>query len=173
MDNIAVIILNYNTWKESIKEADMLHDLCNVDYRNIIIVDNASPNESSDQLKSNSSRGYVFIRSLENKGYAAGNNIGLKYAYEHGYRYAWILNNDILIQDRDIISKLIHVFKRDNSVAVVSPDIYAPDGHLFNRDAKRPNMYDFTLGMLRYKKKGRMVDDLGGFAYVYRPQVVA
>ena len=34
----------------------------------------------------------------------------------HGF-----LITDILIQDRDIISKLIHVFKRDNSVAVVSP----------------------------------------------------
>ena len=170
MDKIAVVILNYNTWKDSIQEADMLHNLCDVDYRNIIIVDNASLNESAEQLENNSSRGYVFIRSLENKGYAAGNNIGLKYAYEHGFHYAWILNNDIIIQDKDIISKLINVFYRDNSVAVVSPDIYSPDGHLFNRDAKRPNMYDYTLGIIRYRKKGRKVDDLGGFAYVYRPQ---
>lgn len=170
MNNIAVIILNYNTWNDSINEADMVHDLCNVEYRDIIIVDNASPNESAMQLKKNSYRGYTFIKSLENKGYAAGNNIGLKYAYEQGYRYAWILNNDIIIRDKDIISKLIHVFNRDKTVAVVNPDVYSPDGHMFNRDAKRPTLFDYTLGMVGYKKRGRMVKDLGGFAYVYRPQ---
>lgn len=76
------------------------------------------------------------MKSNTNAGYAAGNNIGMRYAYNKGYKYAWILNNDIIIDDVQIITKIIDVFEKDSSVAVVNPDIYAPDGHMFNRDAK-------------------------------------
>ena len=50
----------------------------------------------------------------------------MRYAYKAGYKYAWILNNDILINDKEIVTKLTDVFKKDSSVAVVNPDIYAP-----------------------------------------------
>ena len=65
---------------------------------------------------------------------------------------------------------MLHVFEVDSSVGVVNPDIYSPDGHLFNRDAKRYNLFDFTIGLNRYKKIGRIIEDLGGYGYIYRPQ---
>lgn len=168
---VAVIILNYKSWKETVKEADICKQRLNIDYKDIIIVDNASPNDSVEMLeKETKARGYVFLKSSENRGYAAGNNIGMKYAYSKGYNYAWILNNDIIIDDEKIVSKLIDIFIKDESVAVVNPDIYSPDGHMFNRDAKRPTFFDYTLGAKTYKSKGRHVVDLGGYAYIYRPQ---
>lgn len=168
---LAVIILNYKSWEETVKEADICKKRLNIDYQDIIIVDNASPNNSVEMLeKEAKTRGYVFLKSSENKGYAAGNNIGMRYAYSKGYKYAWILNNDIIIDDKEIVSKLIDIFVKDASVAVVNPDIYSPDGHMFNRDAKRPSFFDYTLGAKIYKNKGRQVVDLGGYAYIYRPQ---
>ena len=99
MANIAVVILNYNSWQETLEEAQLVNRTCGINYEDIIIVDNNSPNNSEKELRKNAHKGYIFIESGTNKGYAAGNNIGLKYAYEHGYDYAWILNNDILIDD--------------------------------------------------------------------------
>lgn len=85
------------------------------------------PNNSEKELRKNAHKGYIFIESGTNKGYAAGNNIGLKYAYEHGYDYAWILNNDILIDDNLLLKKMIEVFEKDDFIAVVNPDIYSPE----------------------------------------------
>lgn len=171
MNEVAIVILNYKSWEETVKEADLCNRLLKISYRDIIIVDNASPNDSYKMLKkATGTREYVLIKSNENKGYAAGNNIGMRYAYEKGYKYAFILNNDIIIKDQNILSKLKKVFEKDPNIAVANPDIYAPDGHLFNRDAKKPTFFDYTLGMLNYKKKGRQVNDLGGYGYIYRPQ---
>lgn len=48
MDNkkdVAVIILNFKSWQETIQEADICNEFLGIDYENIIIVDNASPND--------------------------------------------------------------------------------------------------------------------------------
>lgn len=167
---VAVIILNYITWQESLEEAKLVHDLYGLSWEQIIIVDNHSPNESAERLRERPLGNYTFLESEENRGYASGNNIGLKYARSQEYRYAWILNNDILINDRELLSKMITVFEQKEDIAVVNPDIYTPTERLYNRDSKRMNMYDFTIGAMSYKKRGREIEDLGGYGYVYRPQ---
>lgn len=171
MDKIAIIILNYNSWEDTIQEIDICHDFLKFDYENIIVVDNASTNNSVEMLKKEAEcRKFIFINANENRGYAAGNNIGMRYAYKHKYRYGLILNNDIVIRDENMIKKMLRIFSKDPSVAVVSPDIYAPNGYMYNRDSVRPSFFDYTLGIFLYKNKGRKVNNIGGYAYVYRPQ---
>ena len=170
INEVAVVILNYKSWRDTLNEIDMCHKEIGIDYENIIIVDNASPNESKEELEKNSQLGYRFIYSTENNGYASGNNIGLKYAFNNGYKYALILNNDILFNDKEFLKKLLEVVDKDNKLAVVNPDVYSPSGYLFNRDAKRPNLFDYTVGMYLYKKRGRKIQDIDKYGYVYRPQ---
>lgn len=167
---VAVIILNYQSWKDTLAEAQMVHDLFGLDWYQIIIVDNASPNESEEKLKEKSIGDYSFIESGKNAGYAAGNNIGLRYAKSLGFKYGWILNNDIILDKANALDEMLGVFEKDPSVGVVNPDIYSPDGHLYNRDAKRKSLYDFTLGLYKYKIIGREIKDIGGYGYIYRPQ---
>ncbi len=170
-NNIAIIILNYNSWQDTIKEADLCNSKLRIDYKDIIIIDNASPNDSQEMLeKEAEKKNFVFIKASHNHGYASGNNIGMKYAYNHGYKYAWILNNDIEIDDVKIVSKLMNIFIKDKKIAIINPDIYSPNGYMYNRDAKKPSFYDFTIGAFNYKKKGRKINDLGDYAYIYRPQ---
>ena len=61
---------------------------------NIIVVDNASPDDSYEYLKNNIPHDAVLIKANENLGFAAGNNIGIKYALEYGADYIMLLNND-------------------------------------------------------------------------------
>ena len=171
MYRVAVIILNYNTWEDTLNEIELVYNICNIPMSDIVVIDNASPNESGVQLKKKSKeKGFVFIQATQNKGYAAGNNIGLEFAISRKYEYAWILNNDIYFDDAEIIHKLYSVFEKDNMIATVNPDIFAPSGYMFNRDAKRPSFFDFTLGMNRYRKIGRQINVKDEFGYVYRPQ---
>ena len=170
IENVAIIILNYKAWRDTLNEVKLLNKvLINQEYQ-IIIVDNCSPDESYSYLKKYNHGQYILIKSDKNGGYAYGNNIGLRYAKKQGYKYAWILNNDILFHNPDILKEMLLIFQSDCSVAVVNPDIYSPDGYLFNRDSKRPVFFDFTFGIIKYKKIGRYIDDLGGYGYIYRPQ---
>lgn len=169
--DVSYVILNYNTWEDTIKEIEILKELIDVNFKDIIVVDNCSPNNSYEKLKEYSLKtGITLLYSEANKGYAAGNNIGLRYSYNNGYKYAWILNNDILIEDKDIVKKILSVFEKDEKVAVVNPDIYTPNGHLCNRNSIRGNVWDSTLGILQFVKKSRIIKDLGGYGYIYRPQ---
>lgn len=170
MSDVAVIILNYCTWEATLEEIKMINMICKVNYQDIIVVDNASPNNSAELLEVNNSFGFKLIKSADNKGYASGNNIGLKYAYDNGYEYAWVLNNDVIVNDPDTLIKMKKVFERDSDIAIVNPDICRPDGSIYNRDAVRPSLIDFTIGIFAYKKKGRRIEDLGDYGYVYRPQ---
>ncbi len=170
MGSAAAIILNYNSWEDTLKEAKLVREKAGIAWKDIIVIDNCSTNDSARKLEENASGQYVFLQTGENRGYASGNNVGLRYAYEKNYKYAWIINNDILFDDERILDKLIYVFDKEDQVAVVNPDIYAPDGHMYNRDSVRPTFFDLTLGMLAYRKKGRVIEDRGGYGYVYRPQ---
>ena len=170
MGDVAVIILNYNSWEDTVKEAELVKEKAGIVWKDIIVIDNCSTNNSAQELQNRAYERFIFLETKDNKGYASGNNTGLRYAYEKKYKYAWIINNDILFDDEKILDELISIFEKEEQVAVVNPDIYAPDGHLYNRDSVRPTFFDLTLGMLAYRKKGRVLEDRGGYGYVYRPQ---
>ncbi|MCI6698765.1 MAG: glycosyltransferase family 2 protein [Lachnospiraceae bacterium] len=167
---VAVIILNYKTWQETLDEIRMMRQILDINC-DFIVVDNCSPNDSYEHLKKNSKQlNYTLLNSDSNGGYAKGNNIGLRFAKEQGYRYGWIINNDILLAPDFSLRRLLDVFQQADDIAVVSPDVYSPDGRLFNRDSKRWTFWNLTFGMMQYKKDGRDIEDQGGWGYIYRPQ---
>lgn len=171
MDSIAVIILNYITWQETLKEVAAVRGILGDRPFEIVVVDNASPNDAAEQLRKAADGKFTFLESGRNGGYAAGNNVGLRYAAAKGHKYSWILNNDVEFSDPQVLEKMLEVFRQDPNIAVVSPDIYSPDGYLFNRDAKPWTVWDLSLGMLSYRKRGRAeAEAQKGWLYVYRPQ---
>ena len=168
---VAVVILNYKSWEDTLEEIKVCNQVLNIKNSDIIVIDNFSPNDSAEKLKKKSiSDKFVFIESKQNRGYGAGNNLGLKYAFHTGYTHALILNNDIIIDNSNLVAELLRVFKSEKNVAIVNPDVYSPEGYLFNRDAVRPSFFDYTIGLLHYKKKGRALSNIDGYGYVYRPQ---
>lgn len=171
MNKVACIILNYFTWEDTIKEIEHVRNHLRIEYNDFVIIDNNSPNNSYEELVEYSKdKNIMIIKSEKNNGYAAGNNIGIKYAKSMGYEYGLIMNNDIIISDDNMLEKLLKIMEKDSSLAIVNPDVYMPDGYLCNRDSVRPNFYYFTFGMIRYRKKGRLLQDKGGYGYIYRPQ---
>ena len=75
---IATIILNYNSSKDTIKCLNFLRQQQNVDLH-IIVVDNCSQEQDRCAVEQECViSGIEFIVSFENRGYSAGNNIGLR-----------------------------------------------------------------------------------------------
>jgi GT2 family glycosyltransferase len=59
----------------------------------------------------------IFIQSNENKGFAAGNNIGIKYAIKkNDFEYIWLLNNDTVIQSDTIVELVDYATKNKSDI---------------------------------------------------------
>lgn len=137
---VAVVILNYNNWQDTIACAEsVLNSAERPDQ--VILVDNASGNDSvrwfrhwaaghlefilsewgvaapvpkplalqellpgqteegsdADGLQSAGVPRLTLITNAVNRGYAAGNNTGIRHALAHGADAVWILNNDTVV----------------------------------------------------------------------------
>jgi GT2 family glycosyltransferase len=140
---ISVVIVNWQNWQET---NECLNSLSETTYKNleIIVVDNASSNDSVTHLSRR--KEIKLLVSTENRGFGAGQNVGLKYALERGAEYLFILNNDTVV-DPNIFEKLLSGFE-DPEVGAVAPRIFY---------AKRKEKIWWTGGFLDLKK-GRIIN---------------
>lgn len=125
---IPVIILNYNSSFDCRKCVSFLQKQKNVELE-IIIVDNCSAKEDVVQIELLcAEQDVTLLKSETNKGYSAGNNVGLRYAANKGYDYALVINPDMELHDDDYIESLANKFLSDKSIAVVGSDILNNEG---------------------------------------------
>ncbi|MCK4635662.1 MAG: glycosyltransferase family 2 protein [Candidatus Moranbacteria bacterium] len=129
---IFVIILNYNGGTDLLKTIKSVVD-SNYQNLEIILVDNNSTDNSLNlaeqwvathcSSEKNFSKIY-FIKNKKNLGFGAGNNVGIKFAFENSADYVFLLNNDALVR-KNTISKLIDSIKDESEIGLVSPVIYS------------------------------------------------
>ena len=126
MTKLGIVIVNYNDYKTTIKLLNNIKDYkC---LNSIVVVDNHSTDQSVKHLKKYEDKKIVVLESLENKGYAAGLNIGAKYLNKK-YKTCNIIfsNSDIIINKEADLKKLSDDIKGD--IKVVGPTI-VENGHL-------------------------------------------
>lgn len=93
--HVFISLLNWNSWQDCVNCVNSLEKLNTTGIQvTIRIIDNASPNSSFEELKTNLPS-YNIIRLESNDGYAAGHFENLKYAQSIGIDFFWILNSDI------------------------------------------------------------------------------
>ena len=99
--NIVIVVLNYNDWETT---KTFLHRVSSYkSVSNIVIVDNCSTDDSVLQLKPCCVNNIKLVTSDKNNGYAAGNNLGVKYAFTQCDADVIIISNpDISIKEADI-----------------------------------------------------------------------
>ncbi len=125
---IATIILNYNSSADCRKCIGYLKAQQGVE-QEIIVVDNCSRKDDRKAVEALcKEQGCTFIANDENKGYNAGNNVGLRYAAEKGYNYALIANPDMEFPQTDYLATLLAIMQEDKEIVVCGSDIIGPDG---------------------------------------------
>lgn len=120
MKNLALIILNYRSYEDTVSCVDQLLSF-NKDFH-IIVVDNKSPDDSYEKLvcKYSDNNSIDLILAEENKGYSAGNNLGMKYAIEkYGVDTVGILNPDVIIPEVEVLNVMLERLYSDDSFAVI------------------------------------------------------
>ncbi|URZ14840.1 glycosyltransferase family 2 protein [Clostridium felsineum] len=118
---VYIIILNYNGYKDTIECVNSIEKITYSNYK-IVIVDNASKDSSAEILKKNFDK-HVIIQAESNRGFAAGNNIGIKYAIDNGAEYVLLINNDTVVE-KDFLMNLVKNIDVNKKVGMLTGKIY-------------------------------------------------
>lgn len=97
----------------------------------IVIVDNCSPNGTGRVLKKEyfNCENILVILNNSNQGFAAGNNVGYRYAKEKlGCNIIVVMNSDVYIYDEHFAEKIKLQYLQNTSDAILAPDIISKNG---------------------------------------------
>lgn len=116
LPRVAIVVLNYNGWRDTI---DCLRSLQKLEYPSfkVLVVDNDSQNDSVVQILE------IFpdtelLQTDRNLGFAGGNNRGIEHLGLQNFDFFWLLNNDTVIAPH-ALAGLINVAMADPLVGAV------------------------------------------------------
>lgn len=178
-----MVILNYN---DSENTSLLLEDI--KDYKildTIIVVDNKSTDDSVNKLKKYENKKIKIVEAKENKGYASGNNVGIRHLIEnYDVDNIIISNPDIIVREEDIQKLVRRIEKKD--VAVIAPNVKEPLG--ISRGWKLPTFVSelvsnvpffrrFEMSLLsysdeEYEKDLTEVDVVKGCFFIIKKEVL-
>jgi len=101
---VAIIVLNWNGWRDTIECLGSLQRTTYPNYQ-IIVVDNGSTDGSVAYIRA-AYPNLTLIETGKNLGYAGGNNAGIRYGLEQGAEYILILNNDVKIEPNTLTAMI-------------------------------------------------------------------
>jgi GT2 family glycosyltransferase len=123
---VTFIILHYNCYRETRECIDSILDLKEKENIKIVVMDNASTNDSLQKLQKQygeNSQIYL-LHNEENLGFSRGNNMAYEYAKQHwNSEFVIVANNDILFPEKDFVGKIRKEYE-NSKFGVLSPDIY-------------------------------------------------
>ena len=114
---VSIITINYN---QAAVTAALLASLRQLTYPHyeVIVVDNASPTEDPAPLALEFPE-IRLLRSAENRGFAGGNNLGIRTAKG---KYCLFINNDTEVEP-GLLEPLVAAFERNPRLGIASPKI--------------------------------------------------
>ncbi len=121
--SVYLIVLNWNGIKDTL---DCLNSLAAVTYDNftVVVVDNGSTDTSLVQLQNiEPSFPFILIPTGINLGFAAGNNVGIRYGLANDAEYILLLNNDTTV-DPSFLAELVAAAENNPEAGILSSKIF-------------------------------------------------
>lgn len=124
--DLSVVIVNYQTFELT---KNTINSILKYDYPfsyEILVVDNASADDSLARLEDYFKSKVTFIASDENNGFAAGNNQALRKATG---KYQLLLNSDTIVW-QDCLEKIYYYMEKHTDVGACGCRVLLEDGQL-------------------------------------------
>jgi GT2 family glycosyltransferase len=118
------IVLNWNGREDLLRCLESLTRVPRPDLT-IVCVDNGSIDGSAAAVRERFPA-VVLLEAGENLGYAGGNNLGLRYALEHGAQWAMLVNNDATVAP-DVIEGFEQAIARRPRAGILAGKVYFAD----------------------------------------------
>lgn len=159
--SVAIIILNWNNWQDTIKCVTACQQLKWPKIR-ILLVDNHSTDNSVETIRHHFPD-MELIETGVNLGFAGGNNIGIQRALDLGADYIWLINNDA-VPAPEALEPLVMSLLTTPAAACAASKIYYMD------DPQRIWFAGgaWSKGRLRLRQQGAYQIDNGQFDKVRR-----
>ncbi len=141
MNTTITAIINFNNIEDTAECVQSCLD-SKIIPQDVVIIDNGSIKESMEQLKKLFPAIHM-VSLVENIGYAGAVNEAFKYSTDRGYRYTFILNNDVVVNSKTIV-ELEKTLLKSSSYAIAAPVNYV-QGSNFKRIC-------FSGGIVDYKR---------------------
>ena len=125
MPKVGIVISNYNGWQDTLVCLDSLQKQTFTDFE-VILIDDASPNDSVAQLQNKLPPNTVFLPQERNVGFAAANNIGMRRALDNGCDFALLLNNDTEVITPNWLEEMV-MYAQQKRVGCVGAKLLYPD----------------------------------------------
>jgi GT2 family glycosyltransferase len=122
--HVAIVVLCFNARDHTLACLDSLRRV-RWERFTTIVVDNGSTDGTTAAVRDGFPEATV-IRCDQNLGFAEGNNVGLRAAFEAGTDYALMLNNDT-IADPELVAALVHEAERRPDAGALCPMIHYLD----------------------------------------------
>lgn len=121
LPRVAAVVVNYNGKEVTLQAVESLRQMTYPNF-DLVVLDNASTDGSPEAL----AQAYPDLKQLRvevNKGSSSGYAAGFRWAFENGYDYVLLLNNDIEVLP-DMLDRLVEVAESDPRIGVVGPKCY-------------------------------------------------
>lgn len=149
MKKICYLVLAYNNFHDTVEAIESIKNQNSyINDIDILIIDNFSKPDYAQPLKDYCKSNQIqYIYRNVNDGYAGGNNYGWKILRKK-YEYVFVVNNDIIINDKDLTAKLVSLLKMDESFAIAGPRVLVGN----NEDFPEPRINQFFFYALQKNK---------------------
>jgi hypothetical protein len=151
---LSIIILNYNTKDLTIECINSLVEQYKQEFEKeqfeIILVDNASSDDSLEAIGKLKTIGLKIIESKENLGFSKGCNLGAKNAIGE---YLLFLNSDTEIKDQGFVKMLDYVKKNEN-VGILGGALKNENGTSQSSAGKFYNLVNLFLMLIGFERLG-------------------
>lgn len=132
MSRFAFVILHYIAIEDTKRCVYSILENCKENDVNIVIVDNASPDNSGKELEKifKENENIKIIINKENLGFSAGNNVGFKYVKKYiKSDFIILCNNDTYLLDDKFYEEIEKEYRK-SSFTVLGPQILLPENKI-------------------------------------------
>jgi hypothetical protein len=151
---LSIIILNYNTKDLTIECINAIVEQYKPELEKeqfeIVLVDNASSDDSLEAIKKLKINGLKLVESKENLGFSKGCNLGAK---SSNGEYLLFLNSDTEIKDQGFIKMLDYLQKNEN-VGILGGALKNENGTSQSSAGKFYNLFNLFLMLLGLERLG-------------------
>ncbi len=143
---VSIIIPTFNNWKYTEECINSIRQYTNTDYE-LIVVDNASTDETIPQLKN-----YDKVKILKNE-----TNLGFPKAINKGIlnakgNYIVIMNNDVVVTE-GWLKRMLEIAGSDEKIGIVGPVSNAVSGVQLDKEAKYNTLDEMHKYAAKLKEK--------------------